>query len=193
MPRVGTLLGTGGRPEAQVQIIRKGKKATRIKRFANYGRSWVDEAKQVDTDLILDDGGRIWEQHSSNPGHATYLGLSGEPVGRLSVQRVYKHVIKARLYRGDQQWSEVQHFHPRDVRFDGGPAPAGTHPPGRTPSIMTARPSVTTSPGMTTSTKTRLPRSWPRTSEKIVLPIGNRASRMSGSRPRSRTSPGSAR
>ncbi len=40
-------------------------------------------------------------------------------MGRLSVQRVYKHVIKARLYRGDQQWSEVQHFHPRDVRFDG--------------------------------------------------------------------------
>lgn len=128
MPRVGTLLGTGGRPEDRVQIIRKGKKVTRIKRPANYGRSWAAEDEQVDTGLILDDGGRLWEQHTTNPKHATYLSITGEPAGRLSVQRVYKHVVKARLYHGDNQWSELQDFHPDDVRFDGG-ASAGWHPP----------------------------------------------------------------
>lgn len=128
MPRVGTLLGTGGRPEDRVQIIRKGQHTTRIKRSANYGRSWATEDEQVDTALILDDGGRLWDQHSKNPKHATYLSITGEPAGRLSVQRVYKHVVKARLYHGDNQWSELQDFHPGDVRFDGG-ASAGWHPP----------------------------------------------------------------
>lgn len=84
--------------------------------------------EQVDTGLILDDGGRLWEQHTTNPKHATYLSITGEPAGRLSVQRVYKHVVKARLYHGDNQWSELQDFHPGDVRFDGG-ASAGWHPP----------------------------------------------------------------
>ncbi|MGD7003708.1 recombinase family protein [Corynebacterium halotolerans] len=125
---MGTLLGTGGRPEGRVQIIRKGKKATRIRRSVNYGRSWAAEDEQVDTGLILDDGGRLWEQHTTNPKHATYLSITGEPAGRLSVQRVYKHVVKARLYHGDSQWSELQDFHPGDVRFDGG-ASAGWHPP----------------------------------------------------------------
>lgn len=128
MPRAGTLLGTGGRPEGRVQIIRKRKKVTWIKRSANHGRSWAAEDEQVETALILDDGGRLWEQHSKNPKHATYLSITGEPAGRLSVQRVYKHVIKARLYHGDSQWSDVQDFHPGDVRFDGG-ASAGWHPP----------------------------------------------------------------
>ena len=53
MPRVGTLLGTCGRPEDQVQIIRKGQTTTRIKRSVNYGRSWATEEEQVDTALIL--------------------------------------------------------------------------------------------------------------------------------------------
>lgn len=129
MPRVGTLLGTGGRPDDRVQIIRKGKNTTRIKRPANYGRSWQVEDEQVDTALIVDDGGALWDQHSSNPGHATYLGLSGEPVGRLSVQRVYKHVVKARIYLGDHQWSDVQDFPSKDVRFDGGTSAGWNLPP----------------------------------------------------------------
>lgn len=128
MPRVGTLLGTGGRPEARVQIIRKTKNTTRIKRSTNNGRSWSVDEDTVDTDLILDDGGKLWDQHSHNPGHATYLGLSGDPVGRLLVQRVYKYVVKARIYLGDHQWSDVQDFMAKDVRFDGGAA-AGWNPP----------------------------------------------------------------
>lgn len=128
MPRAGTLLGTDGRPEDRVQIIRKGKKTTRITRSANHGRSWAAEDEQVDTDLIVDDGGTLWEQHSQNPTHATYLSITGEPAGRLSVRRVYTHVVKARIYQGDNQWSDVQDFHPHDVRFDGG-ASAGWNPP----------------------------------------------------------------
>ena len=94
---------------------------------ANYGRSWATEDEQVDTALILDDGGKLWERHSKNPKHATYLSITGEPAGRLSVQRVYKHVVKARIYHSDNQWSEIQDLHPEDVRFDGG-ASAGWHP-----------------------------------------------------------------
>ena len=117
MPRVGTLLGTGGRPETRVQIIRRGKHTTRITRSTDHGRSWAVKGERVDTDLIVDDGGKLWEQHSKNPSHATYLSITGEPAGRLSVQRVYKHVVKARIYLGDHQWSELQDLHPRDVRF----------------------------------------------------------------------------
>lgn len=128
MPRVGTLLGTGGRPEARVQIIRRGKHTTRITRSTDHGRSWAVEDERVATDLIVDDGGKLWEQHSQSPTHATYLSITGEPAGRLSVQRVYTHVVKARIYLGEHQWSEIQDLHPRDVRFDGG-ASAGWNPP----------------------------------------------------------------
>ena len=186
--RMGTLLGTGGRPEAQVQIIRKGKKATRIKWFANYGRSWVDEAEQVDTDLILDDGGRLWNSTLATPVMPPTSDSRASPWGDCrcsgSINTSSKPVSIEAISNGARSSTFIRAT---------CASTAGTHPPGRTPSIMTARPSVTTSPGMTTSTKTRLPRSWPRTSEKIVLPIGDRASRISGSRPRSRTSPGSAR
>lgn len=128
MPRIGTLLQPDGRPDSRVQIIRKGKTTTRIKRPTDHGRSWATEDEHVDTELILDDGGTRWEQHARNPKHATYLSITGEPAGRLSVQRVYKHVVKARLYRGEQQWSELQDFHPEDVLFDGG-ASVGWTPP----------------------------------------------------------------
>lgn len=39
MVRVGTLLDELGRPEDKVQIVRRGKINTRIKRSTNHGRS----------------------------------------------------------------------------------------------------------------------------------------------------------
>ena len=57
MGRIETLLDQYGRPEDQMQIIRRGKNTTRIRRSTNYGWSWVTEDEQVDTArILLDDG-----------------------------------------------------------------------------------------------------------------------------------------
>ncbi|MCQ4620697.1 hypothetical protein KBX19_05675 [Corynebacterium sp. CCUG 71335] len=88
MARVGTLLDEHGRSEDRLRIIRLGKNNTRIRRSANHGRSWAVEDEQVDTDRVLDDGGKRFEQHSHNPKHATYLTSLGESQARLEVQRV---------------------------------------------------------------------------------------------------------
>lgn len=128
MSRVGTLLDQDGRPEARVQIVRKSKKTTKIRRPTNYGRSWSTTVETVPTDLILDDGGQRFEQHSDNPRHATWLDLLEKPQGRLQVQRVYKHVTKAKLYIGDNTWTEVQDFPTKDILFDGGASIGWTVP-----------------------------------------------------------------
>ena len=120
MARLGTLLDTVGRPEGRVEIIRKSKKTTRIRRSTNNGRSWSPIEELVATELILDDGGARFEQHAQNPGHATYLGLAGVPQARLKIQRVYAVITKAQVYLGDNTWSDVQDFPTRDICFDGG-------------------------------------------------------------------------
>ena len=94
----------------------------------NYGRSWSTTVETVPTDLILDDGGQRFEQHSGNPRHATWLDLLEKPQGRLQVQRVYKHVTKAQLYIGDNTWTEVQDFPTKDILFDGGASIGWTVP-----------------------------------------------------------------
>ncbi|AJK70110.1 recombinase family protein [Corynebacterium marinum] len=119
MARVGTLLDDYGRPADRVQIIRRGKNNTRIKRSTNYGRSWAVEDELVPTGLILDDGGLRFEQHSNNPTHATYRA-NGIPKARLRVQRVYSTITKAQVYLGDTTWSEVEDFSTKDIVFDGG-------------------------------------------------------------------------
>lgn len=128
MVRVGTRLDQHGRPEDRVQIIRRGKNTTRIRRSTNYGRSWAAEDERVDTNRILEDGGKRFGQHSHNPKHATYLTSLGEPQARLQAQRVYAHTTKARAYLGDNTWSELEDFSTRSILFDGG-ASYGWHPP----------------------------------------------------------------
>lgn len=139
-----------------MQIIRKGKRTTRIKRPVDHGRAWAIEDEQIDTDLILDDGGQLWEQHSHNPKHASYLDSAGEPVARLQVQRVYKNVVKAKIYLGEHQWSEMEDVPPSSVHFDGGAA-AGWNPPTHTyrtpPRLILA----TTTPPRTRPRHQRLP------------------------------------
>ena len=120
MPRIGTLLDTVGRPEDRVEIIRKSKKTTRIRRSTNNGRSWSPTEELVATELILDDGGARFDQHTQNPGHATYLGLAGVPQARLKIQQVYAVITKAQVYLGDNTWSDLQDFPTRDICFDGG-------------------------------------------------------------------------
>lgn len=120
MPRIGTLLDTVGRPVDRVEIIRRSKKTTRIRRSTNHGRSWSPAEESVPTEVILDDGGQRFEQHTQNPGHATYLGLAGVPQARLNIQRVYSLMTKARVYLGDDTWSDLQDFPTRDICFDGG-------------------------------------------------------------------------
>lgn len=120
MVRVGTLLDKHGRPEDRVQIIRQGKNATRIRRSTNYGRSWTVEDERVDTNRILEDGGKRFEQHSHNPKHATYLTSLGEPQARLQVQRVYATITKARAYLGDNTWPELEDISTASTLFDGG-------------------------------------------------------------------------
>lgn len=89
MVRVGTLFDEHGRPEDRVQIIRRGKNTTRVRRSTNHGRSWTPEDERVDTNRVLEDGGKRFEQHSHNPKHATYLDQLGQPQARLQVRRVY--------------------------------------------------------------------------------------------------------
>ena len=137
MPRIGTLLDTVGRPEDRVEIIRKSKKTTRIRRSTNNGRSWSPTDQLVATELILDDGGARFDQHAQNPGHATYLGLAGVPQARLKIQRVYAVITKAQVYIGDNTWSDVQDFSTKDICFDGGASigwaiPTWHHPTGTT-------------------------------------------------------------
>lgn len=137
MSRIGTLLDTFGRPEDQVEIIRRSKKTTRIRRSIHNGRSWSPADQLVATELILDDGGARFEQHAQNPGHATYLGLAGVPQARLKIQRVYAVITKAQVYLGDNSWSDVQDFSTRDICFDGGAGigwaiPTWHHPAGTT-------------------------------------------------------------
>lgn len=155
MSRLGTLLGTDGRPEDRVQIIRKNKKTTRITRAVDHGRSWAPTDEVVDTDRILDDGGTLWEQHSRNPKHATLLSTFGEPTARLKVQRVYATVVKARLYRGGNRWGEVEDFPPKNVRFDGG-ASWGWNPPAfDQPATGADDAPATTATGQETTTDSR--------------------------------------
>lgn len=137
MTRVGTLLDSFGRPEQRVQIIRKGKTTTRIRHSTDHGRSWSSQEDKVDSGLILDDGGELWEKHSHNPKHATYLDLSGKPAARLRVQRPYKNTVKAQFYLGDDRWSEVENVHPSQVVYDGGSSagwtPLDLHIPDQEP------------------------------------------------------------
>ena len=128
MARLGTLLDTVGRPEDRVEIIRRSKKTTRIRRSTNNGRSWSPTDQLVATELILDDGGARFDQHAQNPGHATYLGLAGVPQARLKIQRVYAVITKAQVYLGNNTWSDLQDFPTQDIRFDGGASIGWTIP-----------------------------------------------------------------
>lgn len=128
MARIGTLLDEYGRPEDRVQIIRRSKHTTRIRRSADFGRSWAVEDERVDTTRILDDGGRRFKQHSHNPKQATYVDGRGQPQARLKIQRVYSTITKARVYLGDNTWSGLEDMSTSSILFDGG-ASHGWHPP----------------------------------------------------------------
>lgn len=144
MARVGTLLDSFGRPEHRVQIIRKGKTTTRIRHTTDHGRSWSSQEDKVDSALIIDDGGELWEKHSHNPRHATYLDLSGKPTARLRIQRPYKNTVKAQFHLGDDQWSEVEDVHPSQVLYDGGSSagwtPLDLHIPDQEPPAPQVQP-----------------------------------------------------
>ncbi|GAB3597327.1 DNA-invertase hin (plasmid) [Corynebacterium faecale] len=120
MARIGTLLDECGRPIDKVQIVHKGKNNTRIKRSTDYGRSWEANDQQVPTDTVLFDDGQRFAQHSRNPQHATYIGSFGEPRARLRVHRVYKHITKAKVYLGENTWTNVQDILTSSILFDGG-------------------------------------------------------------------------
>lgn len=118
--RVRTLLDEFGRPQDKVQIVRRGKINTRIKRSTNYGRSWAFDSEQVPTNRILLDDGQRFAQYSSNPKHATYVDAFGEPKALFRVQRVYATISKVKVHLGDSTWSDVQEFPTNSIIFDGG-------------------------------------------------------------------------
>lgn len=122
MSRIGTLLGLAGRPEAQVQIMRRGAKNTRIRRQSavDHRIVWDTHDTIVPTQWVLDDGGALWDKHNHNPKAATWLSVHGQPQGRLLVHQVYKAVVKAKVYLGDDTCGEIEDFHPDAVLFDGG-------------------------------------------------------------------------
>lgn len=120
MTRIATLLDTYGRPAQRVQILHKAKHTTRIRRPINHGRDWSHQQDKVDSSLILDDGGQLWERHNHNPKHATYLDYQGKPVARLRIHRPYSSIVKARFYLGDNKWSEIDDVSPSQVLYDGG-------------------------------------------------------------------------
>lgn len=120
MSRVATLLDEYGRPADRVEVIRKGKINTRIRRSTNYGRSWSSVDEHVATELILDDAGTRFEQHSSNPTHATLIDTDGTTKARLRIQRVYTTITKAYVYHGDDTWSGLEEFATNRIVFDGG-------------------------------------------------------------------------
>lgn len=120
MPRVATLLGEYGRPADRVQVLRKGKINTRIRRSTNYGRSWSPADDLVATELILNDASQRFEQHSSNPTHATLIETDGTTKGRLRIQRFYTTITKAYVYQGNSTWSDLEEFATNRIVFDGG-------------------------------------------------------------------------
>lgn len=128
--RIGTLLGQHDRPEAQVQIVRKGPKTTRVRQQIKDGHHtvWDTRESKIDSARVLDDGGELWRKHNHDPKSATWIGSTGAPIGRLKVQRLYKTVIKAKIYLGELEWSQIEDFRPDQVRFDGG-AGWGWKPP----------------------------------------------------------------
>lgn len=120
MTRYGTLLGLHGKPTDRVIIVRKGPKTTRVKLPWPNKPGFNPDEVRVDTGTVLDDGGELWKKCQRTPHAATWLSYSGQPQGLLHVQRVYKNVIKASLYEGNGSWSQVEDFHPDNVRFDAG-------------------------------------------------------------------------
>ncbi|MGN0094855.1 MAG: hypothetical protein ACI38U_02220 [Corynebacterium sp.] len=54
--------------------------------------------------------------------------MYGDPRARIRIVRRYPSVIKAKLYLGENRWSEVHDVHPGDVLDDGGAA-WGWEPP----------------------------------------------------------------
>lgn len=120
MGRIGTLLDRFGRPEDKIQIIQRGKVNPRIVRSAAYGRSWARDSEQVLSDRVLADDGQRFDQYSANPTHATHVNSAGEPTARLSIQRVYPTVTKAKTYLGDNRWTPIQDVATGSVIFDGG-------------------------------------------------------------------------
>lgn len=122
MKRYGTLLGLHGQPTDRVLIIRKGPKNTRVSFSTDNGQTWDPNGKLVDAASVLDDSGELWEKYQRTPDAATWLTFGKQPNGFLSVHRVHKHVIKARLYEGSGQWSNVEDFPPDQVLFDAGEA-----------------------------------------------------------------------
>lgn len=120
MGRIGTLLDRFGRPEDKIQIIQRGKVNTRIVRSAAYGRSWARDSEQVPSDRVLADDGQRFDQYSANPTHATHVNSAGELTARLSIQRVYPTVTKAKTYLGDNRWTPIQDVATGSVIFDGG-------------------------------------------------------------------------
>lgn len=94
MARITTLLDEYGRPMDKVQVIHRGKINTRIRRSADYGRSWDVNNQQVPTETVLHDDGQRFAQHSANPKHASYVDSFGQPQARLRLHRVYAHITK---------------------------------------------------------------------------------------------------
>lgn len=120
MAKIATLLDDHGRPVDRVQVIHESKSNTRIHRSDSYGRSWATEDELVPTELILDDGGVRYQQHSGNPKQATCVSLAGQPQARLKLQQVCTTITKAAVYVGDNTWSEIREFPTQDIVFDGG-------------------------------------------------------------------------
>lgn len=129
--RLGTLLGTDDLiPECAVQIVRRNQTSISIRRLSKVKGSDVVSTtiERVPESRVLDDGGIRWEQHSHNPRAASWVDAQGKVKGRLHVSRAYKKVVKAKLYLGDNKWSEVEDFTASEVRFDGGVSAGWSQP-----------------------------------------------------------------
>lgn len=66
------------------------------------------------------DTGARFEQHSSNPTHATLIETDGTTKAWLRIQRVYSTITKAYVYQGNNTWSGLEEFATNRILFDGG-------------------------------------------------------------------------
>lgn len=122
MSRLGTLMKDDLRtPQEEIQIERMSANTTSIRRRSQSGRGWSPTVEKVSTDRVLDDGGQRWSNYAAARYAATWIDwCTGEPIGRLRINRSYKHITKAQLYIGNDEWTDEQEFSSRDVLLDGG-------------------------------------------------------------------------
>lgn len=63
------------------------------------------------------------------------------------MQRIYKHIVKATMYLGENSWSDLEDFPTSQVRFDGGASAGWNLPTYQQPATMIGQDQGNTGPG----------------------------------------------